>query len=37
MGDTLYFYQALQQPNAGDFAKAVINKIDHHIEHKGEN
>ena len=30
----MYFHQALQQPDAGEFVKAVIKEIDDHIEHK---
>ena len=34
MGDIMYFHQALQQPDAGEFVKAVIKEINGHIEHQ---
>jgi hypothetical protein len=34
MGDIMYFHQAMQQPDAGEFVKAVIKEINGHIEHK---
>jgi len=34
IGDIMYFHQAMQQPNAGEFVKAVIKEINGHIEHK---
>jgi len=33
MGHIMYFHQAMQQPNAGEFVKAVIKEINGHIEH----
>jgi hypothetical protein len=32
MGDIKYFHQALQQPNAGEFVKALIKEVNGHIE-----
>jgi hypothetical protein len=34
MGDIMYFHQALQQPDAGEFIEAVVKKINGHIDHK---
>ena len=34
MGDIMYFHQALQQPDAGEFVKAVIKERNGHIENK---
>ncbi len=32
MGDIMYFHQALQQPDAGEFVKALIKEVNGHIE-----
>ena len=34
MGDTMYFHQALQQPDAAEFVKALIKEVNGHIENK---
>jgi hypothetical protein len=33
MGDIMYFHQAMQQDDALEFVKAVVNKVNDHIEH----
>ena len=34
MGDIMYFHQALQQPDAAEFVKALIKEVNGHIENK---
>ena len=33
-GDIMYFHQALQQPDAAEFVKALIKEVNGHIENK---
>ncbi len=33
-GDIMFFHQALQQPDAGDFVKALAKEVNGHIENK---
>ena len=32
IGDTMYFHQAMNQPDADDFVKAIVKEINGHIE-----
>ena len=32
MGDVMYFHQAIKQPDAGEFVKAVMNEVETHIK-----
>ena len=32
MGDIMYFHQAMQQPDAGEFVKAVVKEVNGHIK-----
>jgi hypothetical protein len=32
MGDIMYFHQSMQQPDAGEFVKAVVKEVNGHIE-----
>ncbi len=34
MGDIMYYHQALQQPDAKQFAKAVVKEVNGHVENK---
>jgi hypothetical protein len=32
MGDIMYYHQALQQPDAHQFAKAIVKEVNGHVE-----
>ena len=34
MGDIMYFHQAIRQPDAGDFVKAVVKEVEGHVRDK---
>jgi hypothetical protein len=34
MSDIMYFHQAIQQPDAGDFVKAVVKEVEAHVHDK---
>ncbi len=34
MGDIIYYHQALQQPDAKQFADAVVKKLNGHVDNK---
>ena len=34
MGDFMYFHQAIRQPDAGDFVKAVVKEVEAHVRDK---
>jgi hypothetical protein len=34
MGEIMYYHQALQQPDAQQFAKAIVKEVNSHVENK---
>ena len=34
MGDIMYFHQAIRQPGAGDFVKAMVKEVEVHVHDK---